>query len=250
ALARLGPVGDTLRAVGATLADPAMTLVCIVSTPEELAVRETIELHRELAHRLGLPVGPAIVNAVPPRRFSRGDEELIARLEAAGERYPERHPHRHPQQHPQHHAQQHPWIAAARFMLERRREAVAQVQALRRALGAAPVRLPFLFAGPEAEGGIDILARALAHAALAARPFPSYSPPVASCSVSAAAGSARPRLPPRSPWPPPAGGAAPSFSPSIRRSGCATRSRSTSSRDTRDGFRSAAASGSTPCCST
>ena len=31
----------------------------------------------------------------------------------------------------------------------------AQVQALRRALGAAPVRLPFLFAGPEAEGGID-----------------------------------------------------------------------------------------------
>jgi anion-transporting ArsA/GET3 family ATPase len=168
ALARLGPVGDTLRAVGATLADPAMTLVCIVSTPEELAVRETIELHRELAHRLGLPVGPAIVNAVPPRRFSRGDEELIARLEAARERYPERHPHRHPQQHPPHHAQQHPWIAAARFMLERRREAVAQVQALRRALGAAPVRLPFLFAGPEAEGGIDILARALAHAALAA----------------------------------------------------------------------------------
>jgi len=160
ALARLGPVGDTLRAVGATLADPAMTLVCIVSTPEELAVRETIELHRELARRLGLPVGPAIVNAVPPRRFSRGDEELIARFEAAGERHPSRHPQPHPQQHP--------WITAARFMLERRREAVTQVHALRRALGAAPVRLPFLFAGPEAEGGIDILARALAHAALAA----------------------------------------------------------------------------------
>ena len=160
ALARLGPVGDTLRAVGATLADPATTLVCIVSTPEELAVRETIELHRELADRLGLPVGPAIVNAVPPRRFSRGDEELIARLEAAVERHPERHPQQHPRGHP--------WIAAARFMLARRGEAVAQVQALRRALGTAPVRLPFLFAGPEAEGGIDILARTLAHAVLAA----------------------------------------------------------------------------------
>ena len=35
------------------------------------------------------------------------------------------------------------------------------MQALRRALGAAPVRLPFLFAGPEAEGGIDTLAREL-----------------------------------------------------------------------------------------
>jgi len=148
ALARLGPVGDTLGVIGATLADPATTLVCLVSTPEELAVRETIDLHREIARRLGLPVGPAIVNAVPPRRFTRADEELIGRLEASGER--------------------HPSLAAARFMLDRRREAVVQVQALRRALGAAPVRLPFLFAGPEAEGGIDTLARALAHAALAA----------------------------------------------------------------------------------
>jgi hypothetical protein len=148
ALARLGPVGDTLRTVGATLADPATTLVCLVSTPEELAVRETIELHRELARRLGLPVGPAIMNAVPPRRFVRGDEEQIARIEASGER--------------------HPWVTAARLLLERRRDAVVQVQALRRALGAAPVLLPFLYAGPEAEGGIDALARTLAHAALAA----------------------------------------------------------------------------------
>jgi anion-transporting ArsA/GET3 family ATPase len=148
ALARLGPVGDTLRTVGATLADPATTLVCLVSTPEELAVRETIELHRELARRLGLPVGPAIMNAVPPRRFVRGDEEQIARIEASGER--------------------HPWVTTARLLLERRREAGVQVQALRRALGAAPVRLPFLYAGPEAEGGIDVLARTLAHASLAA----------------------------------------------------------------------------------
>jgi Mrp family chromosome partitioning ATPase len=148
ALARLGPVGETLRTVGATLANPATTLVCLVSTPEELAVRETIELHRELARRLGLPVGPAIMNAVPPRRFVRGDEEQIARIEASGER--------------------HPWVTAARLLLERRREAAVQVQALRRALGAAPVRLPFLYAGPEAAGGIDALARTLARAALAA----------------------------------------------------------------------------------
>ena len=31
ALARLGPVGDTLRVIGATLADPATTLVCLVT---------------------------------------------------------------------------------------------------------------------------------------------------------------------------------------------------------------------------
>jgi anion-transporting ArsA/GET3 family ATPase len=145
ALARFGPVAETLRAIGATLADPAKTLVCLVSTPEELAVRETIELHRELARKLALPVGPVIVNAVPPRQFGRADETAIARLEAGGE--------------------PHPWVAAARFLLERRREAAVQVQVLRRALGAAPVRLPFLFAGPEAGSGIDTLARELALAA-------------------------------------------------------------------------------------
>jgi len=51
ALAHLGPVADTLRTIGARLADPATTLVCLVTTPEELAVRETIELHRELGRR-------------------------------------------------------------------------------------------------------------------------------------------------------------------------------------------------------
>jgi len=141
ALAHIGPVAQTLRTIGATLADPATTLVCLVSTPEELAVRETIELHRELVRSLGLPVGPAIVNALLPRQFGRADEATIARLAGGGET--------------------HPWLTAARFLLERRREAAVQVQALRRALGAAPVRLPFLFAGPEADGGIDTLAREL-----------------------------------------------------------------------------------------
>jgi anion-transporting ArsA/GET3 family ATPase len=145
-LARFGPVAETLRVIGTTLADPAKTLVCLVSTPEELAVRETIELHRELVRTLDLPVGPAIVNAVPERQFSRADEDVIARL--GGEA---RDPH--------------PWLAAARFLIDRRREAATQIQTLRRALGAAPVRLPFLFAGPEAEGGIDMLARELTRAA-------------------------------------------------------------------------------------
>src|SRR5262249_58114374 len=62
ALAQLGPVADTLRTIGARLADPATTLVCLVTTPEELAVRETIELHRELVRRPAPPLAPAIVN--------------------------------------------------------------------------------------------------------------------------------------------------------------------------------------------
>src|SRR5262249_17411956 len=102
-------------------------------------------LHRELARRLELPVAPAIVNAVPARLFTRADEMAIARLEASGER--------------------HPHVAAARFLLERRRGGATPGRAPRAALGAAAVRLPFLFAGPEADGGIEVLARELAQAA-------------------------------------------------------------------------------------
>jgi len=144
-LARIGPVADRLAAIGAILSDPGATLICLVTTPEELAVRETIELHRELARRLDLPVGPAIVNAVPPRHFGTADEAALKRLAERGEH--------------------HPWLDAARFLLERRRQAARQVQVLRRALGTAPVRLPFLFAGPESEGGLDVLATELARAA-------------------------------------------------------------------------------------
>jgi anion-transporting ArsA/GET3 family ATPase len=143
AFARLGAVGALLGDMERRLADPATTLVGVVTTPEELAIRETIELHRAVAG-LGLPVAPPIVNALPPRRFAPGDAAAIARLAASGVR--------------------HPWLDAAQFQLARRRAASTQLRTLRRALGA-PVRLPLLAAGPEAPGGIEMLAGALAKAA-------------------------------------------------------------------------------------
>jgi anion-transporting ArsA/GET3 family ATPase len=145
ALARLGPVAELLARVQRLIADPDATLVCVVTTPEELAVRETVELHRELGEHLGLAVAPPIVNALPPRRFTAGDAAALDRLEAAGG--------------------PHPYLAAARFQLERRRQADAQLAALRRALGAAPIRLPFLFAAPDAPAGVAALAAELAAAA-------------------------------------------------------------------------------------
>jgi anion-transporting ArsA/GET3 family ATPase len=144
ALARVGPVAERLRSIGRQLTDPTATLVCLVTTPEELAVRETVDLHRELAGRLGLPVAPPIVNALPPRRFSPGDMAALARLETS--------------------APAHPYLAAAKLELARRRDAAAQVAVLRRSLGA-PVRLPFLYGGPESDGGLARLSAELAEAA-------------------------------------------------------------------------------------
>lgn len=144
ALVRLGPVGDLLRRIEATLGDPATTLVCVVTTPEELAVRETVELHQQLT-RLGLAVAPPIVNALPPRRFAAADAAAIARLETAGGL--------------------HPYLVGARLQLERRRHAEAQVAALRRALRAAPIALPFLFDAPDSATGLDALTAEIAAAA-------------------------------------------------------------------------------------
>jgi anion-transporting ArsA/GET3 family ATPase len=144
ALARLGPVGDLLARIEKLLADPAATLVCVVSTPEDLAVRETVELYRDVV-RLGLPVAPPIMNALPPRRFAAGDADAIAGLEKS-------------------HAG-HPHLVAARLHLERRRRAQAQLAALRRAVGTAAIPLPFLFAAPDGPAGIDALAAEIADAA-------------------------------------------------------------------------------------
>lgn len=144
ALARIGPVADTLAALDRRLHDPAETLVVVVTTPEELAVREAIELHAELGDRLGLPLAPPIVNAMPARRFTAADEERLAATDLAGAR--------------------HPYLEAARFEIARRADAAAQVARLRRETGRKLVQLPFLYDGPEAAGGVARLAAELATA--------------------------------------------------------------------------------------
>ena len=144
ALARLGPVAETLGALDRRLHDPAQTLVVVVTTPEELAVRETIELHAQLVG-LGLPVAPPIVNAMPGRRFCAAEEERLAAPDVA--------------------TLPHPHLDAARFQIARRAQARAQLEVLRGALGAGLVRLPFLYDGPEAPGGVAELAAVLSEAA-------------------------------------------------------------------------------------
>jgi anion-transporting ArsA/GET3 family ATPase len=145
ALARLGPIAELLATMEQVLGDPATTLVCAVTAPEELAVRETIELYADLVSRLRLPVAPPIVNALPARRFSADDAAAIERLEAA------------------HGA--HPYLRAARFEMQRYALAEAQVARLRHALGVAPIRLPLLREPPEDPVGVAELAAALGGAA-------------------------------------------------------------------------------------
>ena len=95
-----------------------------VSLPEEMSVRETIEMSRIVQDDLGLHLTRPVVNRVFPRRFSRADAAAIAACGSDADAA---------------------IVAAAEFAIARRREAERHVAHLRRALGATPVLFRQLF---------------------------------------------------------------------------------------------------------
>jgi anion-transporting ArsA/GET3 family ATPase len=62
------------------LADHAVTGLIAVTTPEEMPVRETIELVRRVHDDTDVEVAAVVVNRVLPELFSRSDEEVFERL--------------------------------------------------------------------------------------------------------------------------------------------------------------------------
>ena len=64
------------------LSDPGRTGVCIVATPEEMPVNETIELAGRLEKETNVSLAAVIVNRVLPELFGRGEEEVFEALES------------------------------------------------------------------------------------------------------------------------------------------------------------------------
>ena len=62
------------------LSDPATTGLCIVATPEEMPVNETIELAGRVEHETSVDLAAIIVNRVLPELFGRGEEEVFENL--------------------------------------------------------------------------------------------------------------------------------------------------------------------------
>lgn len=141
-LARIGSAGRALARMESALADPGATAVWLVTLPEELPVRETIELHHALAREAGFPVHAPIVNAMPRRRFTAADAQVVGSTAVdAG----------------------HPMIRGARFELARRRAALAHLATLEQAIGSAPITLPYQPADPTADD-LATLRRAIGRA--------------------------------------------------------------------------------------
>jgi anion-transporting ArsA/GET3 family ATPase len=72
-----GPLTKDAQAARALMTDPARAAMIIVTLPEELPVRETIELARTARNSLNIPLGPVIVNAVPPAELSTPSVDAI-----------------------------------------------------------------------------------------------------------------------------------------------------------------------------
>lgn len=68
------------------LRDPARTGLCIVATPEEMPVSETIELAERIGSETDVDLAAVVVNRVLPELFGRGEEEVFERIESASGR--------------------------------------------------------------------------------------------------------------------------------------------------------------------
>ena len=79
-LVDVGPLRSQTQWVSEILADPAITAVNIVTTPEEMPVVETIELADRLRREVDVPLGVVIVNRVLPELFTHADEETFEAL--------------------------------------------------------------------------------------------------------------------------------------------------------------------------
>jgi anion-transporting ArsA/GET3 family ATPase len=79
-LVAVGLVRQQTNWMLAILSDPAQTSLCIVCTPEEMPVSETIELSKRVENETTVTLSTVIVNRVLPEPFGRSEEEVFERL--------------------------------------------------------------------------------------------------------------------------------------------------------------------------
>ena len=143
-----GPLGTAARRLLALLGDHDRTQVLLVSLPEEMSVRETVETYHILADDLALNVTRPVVNRVFPRHFSAAEAHAIeqrARQQGTAVK---------------------PILTAACFNIAYRREAERHVAHLRRALGLSPILQRQLFTPKVHPADLEILGRMLGRALL------------------------------------------------------------------------------------
>jgi anion-transporting ArsA/GET3 family ATPase len=77
-LVKSGPIRQQAQGVLDMVFDPKRSQVVLVTTPEEMPVRETIEAAQTLT-QMGVALGPVVLNGVYPRSFTPAAERALAR---------------------------------------------------------------------------------------------------------------------------------------------------------------------------
>ena len=137
------------------LSDPELTGLCIVATPEEMPVNETVELAARVKDETTVELAAVIVNRVLPELFTRSEEDLFETLcepevaarvdkEVGGEPGP--------------------ILAAARLAVTMRRTRAAHLDRLRQGIDPAVPMLyvPYLFTRAHGVRALRQVASALA----------------------------------------------------------------------------------------
>ena len=143
---RLGPINAQARDVLALLADPARCQVILVTLPEETPVNELVETAYQLEDRVGVSLGPVVINGcypdlpgltVAPKKAADAAGTSLRRGEG-------------------------PALAtAASFRRERMELQAEQVARLSDALPLPQLRLPYLFDAELGPPQLDLLAHSL-----------------------------------------------------------------------------------------
>ncbi len=135
---RVGPIRAQAVDVLELLKDPARCQVVLVTLPEETPVNEVVETAFKLEDRVGVTLGPVVVNGLYPEVPGLGDDVDLPAEDAEALR------------------------AAARFRLDRMALQAEQVQRLAEALPLPQLRLPYLFTTEVGPAEVDVLAESLA----------------------------------------------------------------------------------------
>jgi Mrp family chromosome partitioning ATPase len=137
-----GPLARDAVAMNALFRDPERTAFVIVTLAEDLPARETAELARIARDSLALPLGPLVVNGLPPAGPLRSEmQEVLARAPRTGD------------------AALDATLAGAALMTARRREAEEVLTTLGRDPGLPMIELPRLPTTDLGPAEIDELAR-------------------------------------------------------------------------------------------
>ena len=143
---KVGPINTQAQEVVELLSDPARASVMLVTLPEETPVNELVETAFHLEDRVGVSLGPVVVNGLYPH-LDGLDVDPVAAAEAAGTTLRD--------------GEAGALKEAAEF--RRRRTALQEEQLARLAerLPLPQLRLPFLFKADLGPDDLTVLARAL-----------------------------------------------------------------------------------------